>query len=133
LRHEPTGSTLTVRRWRASRLPKVDACDAELRARTPGLAAIDETNLVNQREVRVPEGFVTRISLVVQPGGVTRVSGQAIAVGAGVGECLAAVIRTDSATEQEIAERLRLFDVALGRLRLGQVEDRVPNPRPFSP
>src|SRR6185503_4815288 len=44
LRHEPTGSTLSVRRWRASRLPRVEACEADLRARTPDLPNVDDTN-----------------------------------------------------------------------------------------
>jgi hypothetical protein len=128
LRHEPTGSTLSVRRWRASRLPRVDACEAELRARTPDLAIMDETNLVARREVRVPEGFVTRITLLALPGDGGRLRGQVLAVGAGVGECLAAVVHTDAVTEAELAERLRLLDVALGHLRLSHIEDRVPAP-----
>lgn len=128
LRHEPTGSTLSVRRWRASRLPKVDACEAELRARTPDLATMDETNLVARREVRVPEGFVTRITLLALPGDANRVRGQVLAIGAGVGECLAAIARTEAVTEAELAERLRLLDAALGHLRLSHVEDRVPAP-----
>ena len=128
LRHEPTGSTLSIRRWRASRLPKIDACEAELRARTPDLALTDETNLVARREVRVPEGFVTRITLLALPGDPHHVRGQAIAVGAGIGECLVAVARTECVTEEELAERLRLLDVALGHLRLTHVEDRVPTP-----
>jgi len=132
LRHEPTGTTLSVRRWRASRLPRVDSCEADLRARTPDLANVDDSNLVSRREVRVPEGFVTRITLVAAPGGTMRVAGQAIAVGAGVGECLAAIARTECATETELAERLRLLDVALAHLRLTHVEDRVPTPQPIS-
>ena len=128
LRHEPTSSTLSVRRWRASRLPRVDSCEAELRERTPDLASADETNLVARREVRVPEGFVTRITLLALPGDANRVRGQVLAVGAGVGECLAAVARTESVTEAELAERLRLLDVALGHLRLSHIEDRVPAP-----
>ena len=128
LRHEPTGSTLSIRRWRASRLPKVEACEAELRARTPDLAVADETNLVARREVRVPEGFVTRITLLALPGDGSHVRGQAVAVGAGIGECLAAIARTESVTEDELAERLRLLDAALGHLRLAHVEDRVPPP-----
>ena len=131
LRHEPTGSTLSVQRWRASRLPRVDACEAELRGRTPDLASVDETNLVARREVRVPEGFVTRITLLALPGNGTRLRGQALAVGAGVGECLAAIAHTDCASEAELAERLRLLDVALGHLRLSHVEDRVPAPEPL--
>jgi hypothetical protein len=128
LRHEPTGSTLSLRRWRASRLPRVDACEAELRARTPDLATVDETSLVAQRLVKVPEGFVTRITLVALPGTSTRLRGQVLAIGAGIGECLAAVVRTECATEAELAERLRLLDVALGHLRLVRIEDRVPAP-----
>jgi hypothetical protein len=126
LRHEPTGSTLSVRRWRASRLPRVEACEAELFARSSDLTSPDETNLVATREVRVPEGFVTRITLVASPGAGSRLRGQALAVGAGVGECLAAIAHTECATEAELAERLRLLDAALGHMRLSHVEDRVP-------
>jgi hypothetical protein len=133
LRHEPTGSTLSVRRWRASRLPRVDACEADLRARTPDLAVVDETNLVATREVEVPAGFVTRITLVALPSTDSRLRGQVLAVGAGIGECLAAVARTECVTEAELAERLRLLDVALGHLRLAHVEDRVPAPLAPSP
>jgi hypothetical protein len=132
LRHEPTGTTLSVRRWRASRLPRIDACEAELRERTPDLASVDETNLVSRRDVRVPEGFFTRITLLALPAGGTRLRGQALAVGAGVGECLAVVARTECASEAELAERLRLLDVALGHLRLSHVEDRVPSPQPLT-
>ena len=130
LRHEPTGSTLSVRRWRASRLPRVDSCEAELRERTPDLATIDETNLVSLREVRVPEGFVTRIALLALAGNGTRLRGQVLAIGAGIGECIAAIARTECASEAELGERLRLLDVALGHLRLARVEDRVPAPLP---
>ncbi len=132
LRHEPTGSTLSVRRWRASRLPRVDSCETELRERTADLATADETNLVAQREVRIPDGFVTRITLVALPGKGTRLRGQVLAIGAGIGECLAVVARTECATEPELAERLRLLDLALGHLRLARIEDRVPAPPPFS-
>ena len=128
LSHEPTGSTLSLRRWRASRLPRVEACEAELRARTPNLAVADDTNLVARRDVRVPEGFTTRITLLALPGDAGRVRGQVLAIGAGVGECLAAIARTESVTEAELAERMRLLDVALGHLRLAHVEDRVPAP-----
>jgi hypothetical protein len=105
----------------------------------PGLAVPDETNLVAQREVRVPQGFVTRITLMALPAGNDAAAnhpkfrGQALAVGAGIGECLAAVAVTETPSEPELAERLRLFDVALGHLRLTHVEDRVPPPRHPSP
>lgn len=133
LRHEPTSTSLVVRRWRASRLPRVEACEAELRARTPSLSMADESNLVSRRDVRVPEGFITRITLVALPGTSSRVAGQAMAIGAGVGECLSVVARTECAGEAELAERLRLLDVALAHIRLTQVEERVPSPEPVSP
>jgi hypothetical protein len=133
LRHEPTGTTVSLRRWRASRLPRVDVCEAELRARTPDLASVDETNLVASREVRVPEGFVTRIQLVALPGNTSRLRGQVLAVGAGVGECFAAVARTECTTEPELAERFRLLDVSFRHIRLSHVEDRVPAPPALSP
>lgn len=132
LRHEPTSTTLSVRRWRASRLPSLDACEAELRARTANLAVPDESNLVGRREVRVPRGFVTRITLVATPGTHTRVSGQAVAIGAAIGECLSLVARTECESEAELAERLRLLDAALAHVRLTEIEDRVPEPQPIS-
>lgn len=126
LRHEPTATSLTVRRWRASRLPQVEQCERELRQRLPGLVEVDDTNLVGDRKVRAPVGFVTRITLVAQPAAGQRLRGQALAVGAGVGECVAAIAKTECSTEAELAERLRLLDVALSHLRLTSVEDRVP-------
>lgn len=133
LRHEPTSTLLRVRRWRASRLPRVEACEAELRARTPELPAVDESNLVSRRDVHVPQGFLTRITLVAEPGASTRVAGHAIAVGAGVGECLAVIAHTECSSEPELAERLRLLDTALGHIRLTEIQDRVPARTPISP
>jgi len=115
-----------VRRFRGSRLPHVDACEAELRKRTPGLASVDETSLVSTREVHVPAGFVTRITLLALPGKSSQVHGEALLVSAGIGECIAAIARTDAASETELAERLRLFDFALAHLRLTRIEDRIP-------
>jgi len=131
LRHEPTGSSLSVRRWRASRLPQLEQCERELRQRVPGLAENDEINLVGERKVRAPEGFVTRITLLALPGQGQRLRGQVLAVGAGVGECVAAIARTECTSEAELAERLRLLDVALSHLRLTHIEDRVPIKQPL--
>lgn len=128
LRHEPTGSSLRVRRWRASRLPRVESCEAELRERTAGLPRADESNVVARRSVRIPEGFVTLITLMALPGKNARLEGDVIAIGAGVGECIAIIARTECTTEAELAERLRLLDVSVGHLRLLHIEDRVPAP-----
>jgi hypothetical protein len=131
LRHEPTGTSVSVRRWRATRLPHVEQCDRELRQRVPELGVADETSLVGERSVRVPQGFVTRITLLALPGNGQRLRGQALAVGAGVGECIAAIARTECTSEAELAERLRLLDAAFAHLRLTHVEDRVPKPAPL--
>jgi hypothetical protein len=131
LRHEPTGTSLSVRRWRASRVPQLEGCQRELQQRLAGLFERDETNLVGERTVRAPLGFSTRITLLAQPSQGQRARGQVIAVGAGVGECIAAVANTESGSELELAERLRLLDVAVAHLRLTHVEDRVPDPRPL--
>ena len=131
LRHEPTGSSVSVRRWRATRLPQLEQCDRELRQRVPELANADETSLVGERRVRVPAGFVTRITLLALPGSGQRLRGQVLAVGAGVGECVAAIARTECTSEAELAERLRLLDAAFAHLRLTHVEDRVPKPAPL--
>jgi hypothetical protein len=133
LRHEPTGSTLVVRRWRASRLPQLEACEREAHQRNADVPEVDETNLVATRTVRSPDGFFTRLSLLSLPGKAARLKGQALAIGAGVGECLAAVASTECNSEEELAERLRLLDSALGHLRLIHVEDRVPEPVPAQP
>lgn len=129
VRHEPTGSTLSIRRWRASRLVQVEACAAELRQRMP-LPEVDETSLVARRTGKRPEGFVTRVELLVVPGKrvqgrSARLRGYVLAVGASVGECLAAVFVTESSSDTELAERLRLLDGALASLRRTTIEDRV--------
>ena len=131
LRHEPTGTTLSVRRWRASRLPQPEQCELELRQRVPNVAVIDETSLVAERQVRVPAGFVTRLVLLQLSDKSSRLRAQVLAIGAGVGECLAAIATTESSSEVELAERLRLLDAALSHMRLSHVEDRVPEPEPL--
>lgn len=128
LRHEPTGSTLSVRRWRASRLPQVEQCELELRQRVPNIPVIDETSLIAERQLRVPAGFVTRLVLLQLSDQRSRLRGQVLAIGAGIGECLAGIASTESASEVELAERLRLLDAALSHMRLTHVEDRVPAP-----
>jgi len=132
LRHEPTGTTLSIRRWRASRLPQVEVCAAELRQRTPLLEA-DETSLVARRMTQKPEGFLTRIEVIAAPGKVERFRGYVLAVGAGVGECLTALVVTESSSNAELAERLRLLDAALARMRGSQIEDRVRRAPPATP
>ena len=131
LRHEPTGSTLSVRRWRSARLPRPELCELELRQRVADVPPFDETTLVATRQARFPEGFVTRLALLSLAGTSARLRGQVIALGAGVGECLAAIASTECASEEELAERLRLFDAALGHLRLSHIEDRVPAREPL--
>jgi hypothetical protein len=95
------------------------------------VAVIDETSLVAERQIRVPAGFVTRLVLLQLSDKSSRLRGQVLAIGAGVGECLAAIATTESSSEVELAERLRLLDAALSHMRLSHVEDRVPGPEPL--
>jgi hypothetical protein len=132
LRHEPTGSTLSLRRWRSARLPQPELCERELRQRVADVPRVDESNLVATRQLRVPDGFVTRLTLLSMSGKSARLRGHVLAIAAGVGECLAAIASTECSSEVELAERLRLFDAALGHLRLSHIEDRVPAPEPLS-
>jgi hypothetical protein len=111
-------------------LPQVAQCELELRQRVPDVAVIDETTLVADRQVRVPAGFTTRLVLLQLSDKGSRLRGQVLAIGAGVGECLAAVVTTECGSEVELAERLRLLDAALGHIRLSYIEDRVPEPEP---
>ena len=111
-------------------MPKIEACRSELVETSADVASPDDTNLVSSREVRTPAGFVTRIELLALPGGARRLRGQALAISAGVGECIAVIARTDCSSEAELAERLRLFDVALSHLRLIRIDDRVPDRAP---
>ncbi len=126
LRHEPTGSVFVFRVWRASRLPHLDVCQQELSQRSPELPEMNETNLIASRSVHAPEGFTTRINLLLLANKGTRWRGLAVAVGAGVGTCLAAVASTECDSEAELTERLRLFEITLAHLRTIQIEDRVP-------
>ncbi len=128
LRHEPTGSTLSLRRWRSARVPQPELCELELRQRVAGIPEVDESNLVARRRVRAPAGFVTSLTLLSLSGRNARLRGQVLAIGAGVGECLAAIASTECSGEVELAERLRLFDAVLSHLRLSHIEDRVPAP-----
>ena len=96
-----------------------------MRQRTP-LPEADETSLVERSPGKVPEGFVTRFDVLVVPGTSARLRGYVLTVGAGVGECVAAVAVTESSSEVELAERLRLLRATLARLRRTHIEDRVP-------
>lgn len=128
LQHEPTGSTISVRRWRSARLPRSELCELELRQRVPDVPQPEESSLVGTRRARAPEGFVTQLTLLSLSGKSARLRGQVLAIGAGVGECLAAIASTECASEVELADRLRLFDAALSHMRLSHIEDRVPHP-----
>jgi hypothetical protein len=112
-------------------VPQPELCERELRQRVAGVPTFDETNLVASRQLRAPEGFVTRLTLLSLSGTTARLRGQVIALGAGIGECFAAIASTECSTEEELAERLRLFDAALAHLRLSYIEDRVPAPPPL--
>lgn len=129
LRHEPSQSELRLRIWRAARLVKPADCEAEARTLAPSLPVLDETNLVERTRAGVPQGFDTDVGVGVEPDGPRRIRGYVLAFGAAIGRCFASVFTTTAESEIEVGDRLELVaDRVLSRVRVADVEDRVPEP-----
>lgn len=103
----------------------MEACELELRQRTPLVPVIDDHNLVARNRTVSEQGIVTRYDLVVEPAAAQRIKGFVLAISAGNGECLSALAVTESASEGELAQRLSLLELALRRMRRTRIEDRV--------
>jgi hypothetical protein len=127
-RHSATSSELALRTWRAERLVRRSECVAQARLARAAIPEIKEEAIVDRRALSTPRDFDTE--LVV---GVERtergISGYAIAIGASVGRCYAAVFTTTAmgnGAEQELAARLGVVvDRILGSVRLRNVDDRA--------
>jgi len=129
LRHQASESELLLRTWRASRLTRVQDCEAQARTLLPALPLLDETNAVEQTRIDTPSGYVTELGVAVEAAERGRFRGYVLVFGAAVGHCFAGVFSTLADGEVELSERLEL--VAHGvfsRVRVGTVEDRVPEP-----
>ena len=84
--------------------------------------------VVERRTLTAPAGFDTELVVGVEPGA-QGISGYAIAIGASVGRCYAAVFTTQVSSrgaEEEVAGRLGLIvDRVLSGVRVRSVDERA--------
>jgi hypothetical protein len=127
LRHTQTSSELAVRTWRAERLVRRSDCEAQARLARVSIPIVHDEALIEQRPIAAPSDFDTQLAVGVEPT-VHGLLGYAIAIGASVGRCYAAVFTTNVSglgAEQEIAARLGIaVDRILNSVRLRSVDER---------
>lgn len=128
LDHGLSGSRLALRSWRAERLVRRDDCEAQARLERLSLPVVHEEAVVDRRQFPAPADFDTQLVVGVEPTA-QGIFGYAIAIGASVGRCYAAVFttRVDGAqAEDEVAARLGIaVDRLLSSVRLLGVEARA--------
>jgi hypothetical protein len=128
LRHAQTSSELAVRTWRAERLVRRSDCEAQARLARVSIPIVRDESLVDRRPFAAPSDFDTQLAVGVEPTA-QGLSGYAIAIGASVGRCYAAVFTTrvsGTGAEQEIAARLGIaVDRILKSVRLRSVDERA--------
>ena len=127
--HAPSASQLALRTWRADRLVRRAECEAQARLSRPAIPALHDEALIERRALSAPPDFDTEIVVGVEPTA-RGISGYALAVGASVGRCYAAVFTTRVSgkdAEAEVAARLGLVvDRILSRVRVRSVDERAP-------
>lgn len=131
LRHRATESELSLRVWRASRRVRVTECEQQVRLVRPDLpdpTAAPES-VIEQRPLDAPEGYAVELTVAVRPAEGDRIAGHAVAIGAAIGHCYAAIFSTQaggSGAENAVAERLALAaDQVFGSVTLGRIDDRA--------
>ncbi|MET0794695.1 MAG: hypothetical protein ABW061_24465 [Polyangiaceae bacterium] len=126
--HPASASLLAVRTWRADRLVRRSECEAQARLARSSLPIVREEALLERRALRAPADFDTELVVGVEPNA-PGISGYAIAIGASVGRCYAAVFTTQVSgahAELEVAARLGLaVDRILSGVRLRSVDERA--------
>jgi hypothetical protein len=130
LEHPASRSTLWLRSWRAERRVSREQCREQVYLWQGDLRSSGEP-LLDTRLAR-PRGFDVNLVAHVQPGSPAGLTLLAVAVGANVGRCYAAVLVTHAAgggADSELGRRLRLFvDGTLNQVELISLEEV-----PFSP
>jgi hypothetical protein len=125
--HPPTQSQLKLRTWAAPRLVRPDECAAQVRLWT-GETPDQTGTLIEQRELAVPAGFRTALSVGLKTGAAGQVEGHAVAFGAAVGRCFGAIYTTSAAGEgavDVIGRRLAVVvEGILARLKPLAIDDR---------
>ncbi|MEO6603442.1 MAG: hypothetical protein ABIQ16_26400 [Polyangiaceae bacterium] len=126
--HAASSSLLAVRTWRADRLVRRSECEAQARLVRPSVPIVRDDAVLERRALGAPASFDTELVVGVEPTA-EGLSGYALAFGAGVGSCFAAVFTTavsGSLAEQEVATRLGLaVDRILSGVRLRSVDERA--------
>ena len=126
-RHPATESELRIRTWSAPRQVRPEECQAQARLWRPSIPPIEDETVVRRR-LRAPDAFFGEVVVAVAPG-VSGLEGHALAFGASVGRCYAAVFTTrvtGPGSEEALGRRLVLIvDGVLGRVRVLGVEDRA--------
>lgn len=125
--HGESGAKLSVRTWSARRTVSRAECERELFLAQKGLAQGAKGQLLEERSASAPNGFDVWVRLWVEDAG----EGVALAVGAGPGECYAAVFRARG-DEAKLGGELRLAADGIfgGARRLDVEAQRAPRPAP---
>lgn len=128
LEHSASGSRITLRAWRASRLVRPAECEAEVRLARPDLPrATPETELERAR-VEYPEGFDAELSVGVEPAE-DGARGHATLVGTTPGRCLFVAfetVATGASAAIHVADRLTIaVEGILPRVRIPSVDARA--------
>ena len=126
--HAQTSSELALRTWRAERLVRRTDCEAQARLARPAIPVVRDEAVVERRALATPADFDTELVVGVEPSA-QGISGYAIAFGASVGRCYAAVFTTHvtgAGAEQEVATRLgSAVDRIFSTVRLRSVDERA--------
>ncbi len=127
-RHAASSSELALRTWRAERLVRRTDCVTQARLARASIPEIHDEAVVERRAFGIPADFDTELVVGVEPSA-QGISGYAIAIGASVGRCYAAVFTTrvnGGGAEQEVAARLGVaVDRIFGSVRLRSVDERA--------
>jgi hypothetical protein len=126
-RHPGTGSELKLRTWLAPRLVRPEECEDQARLWLRSIPA-SHPEAVVRRRLRAPAGFSGELVVGVEPGN-EGLEGHALAFGAGVGRCYAAVFTTrvsGTGSEDALGRRLVLIvEGVLERVQERKIEDRI--------
>jgi hypothetical protein len=135
LEHAATGSTLTLRVWRAARLVRPEECESEARLARPTLPRPDPDLLVDSRPLDAPSGFHGSLVVGVEPIPPGGARGHVLGVGAAVGRCF--LLAFDTAADgpdaaQVVGDRLRaVVDRIAPSVTFRAADERVQPERPL--
>lgn len=134
VRHASSRSELRMRAWTAPRRVSPAECERQARSWRPQIPVASPETIVQAHRLDAPRGFDTHVVVGVQALAPTQLEGYALAFGAGVGRCYAAIYETRAEganAERAVGERLAVVvDGIFASVRLRSVDDRGPGPAP---